>query len=453
MRVLLISSNVAQTPYPVYPLGMSMIATAARADGHQVEFFDFLQNAMSLTALRQRLIEFEPAVVGISIRNIDNVNMLHEERYLDAVTEIVESIHRSSPAKVILGGTAFSIFPDLIMRTTGADYGVVGEGEELFRQFLAKVEGGHWPPPGTVFSDRPRLRGQAIPAAAYDPHILGHYLREGSVASLQSKRGCPHRCVYCSYPVLEGREIRSRDPQQVVDDIETLAREHRAESVFFTDSVFNDDQGEHMPVLEEMKRRGLRVPWSAFFKPSGITPDKVELMKEVGLRSVEMGSDAATDETLRGQRKSFVWNDVLKANRQFMEAGIPTAHYFMFGGPGETAETAKAGIDHLLQLQCTVSFVFLGIRILPATELHRLAVEQGVVSADHDLLEPVYYISPTVDRDWLQSALEQAFAKHRRIMFPPDRFDRHLRMLHKMGYAGALWEMLRPTPAAKPHSG
>ncbi len=449
MRVLLVSSNLAKSPYPVYPLGMSMIAAAARRDGHLIEFFDFLQHRMSLTALREHLNRFQPHAVGISIRNIDNVNLVNEERYLEAVGRIVACVHNVSPAKTILGGSAFSIFPELIMAQTGAHYGVIGEGEAQFRQLLAAGERGQWPRPGTILSGDTRMAGSDIPTAAYDHKILTSYLQQGSVASLQSKRGCPLDCVYCSYPVLEGRRLRLRPAGQVVDDIEMLSREHRAESVFFADSVFNDDQGAYLEVVKEMQTRRLRIPWSAFFKPTGITAEIVELLKSTGLRSVEMGSDAATDQALKGQRKGFSWADVLAANQLFMDAGIPTAHYFMFGGPDETMATVQAGIDNLLALRCTAAFVFMGVRILPHTELHRIALSQGMVTPQNDLFEPAYYISPAIHRDWLEHTLHQAFADSRRIMFPPDRFDRHLQTLHKMGYTGALWEMLGPESRRK----
>lgn len=444
MRVLLISSNVAEAPYPVYPLGMSMIAAAVKADGHEVTCFDFFQNMMSLTALAERIEREKPDVLGLSIRNIDNVNLMNEERYLEKIGEIVNCAHRTSSAKVVLGGTAFSIFPEEIMKKSGADYGVVGEGEELFRKILKDGETGHWPDGGTIFRSEPHLEGRSIPSAAYDDQLLSFYLQKGGLAALQTKRGCPLRCAYCSYPSLEGSRLRSRDPVQVADDMEYLAANHRVDSIFFTDSVFNDDSGLYLEVIKEINRRQLRIPWSAFFKPSGINPEIVELLKNSGLRSVEMGSDAATDTTLAGQRKSFNWTEVVQANDQFMKAGIPTAHYFMFGGPDETPETVKRGIENICDLSCTMAFVFMGVRILPDTWIRELAVRENIIGPQESLLDPVYYISPALERNWLEQTLQEAFNDSRRIMFPPDRFDDRLRKLHELGWTGALWDLLGP---------
>jgi len=78
MNILLISANVAETPYAVYPLGMSMVATALKQDGHNVVLFDFLQQGQSFDAVREVVRRVRPELIGISIRNIDNVNLLNE---------------------------------------------------------------------------------------------------------------------------------------------------------------------------------------------------------------------------------------------------------------------------------------------------------------------------------------------------------------------------------------
>ena len=87
MRVLLVSANVASSPYAVYPLGMSMVAGSLRNAGHEVQQFDFLHSDMSLDALAAAIKESAPGIIGISIRNIDNVNLLNEKRYIEVLGE------------------------------------------------------------------------------------------------------------------------------------------------------------------------------------------------------------------------------------------------------------------------------------------------------------------------------------------------------------------------------
>ena len=122
MRVFLISSNVANTPYSVYPLGLSMIAASVKNARHTVQQFDFLASNRSFAALTEAITGFNPEIIGISIRNIDNVNLLNEQRYIDTVQNIVREIRKASAAKIILGGSGFSIMPEKILETVGAAF-------------------------------------------------------------------------------------------------------------------------------------------------------------------------------------------------------------------------------------------------------------------------------------------------------------------------------------------
>ncbi|MFH1147758.1 MAG: radical SAM protein [Pseudomonadota bacterium] len=213
---------------------------------------------------------------------------------------------------------------------------------------------------------------------------------------------------------------------------------------FFVDSVFNDDEGAYLLVLEEMRKRGVKTPWTGFFKPKGLTGEILSLMKETGLVAVEIGSDAACDTTLRGLGKSFSFQDILECNDLLAGHGIAASHYFMFGGPGETRETVQEGVENILNLKKSVAFIFMGIRILPMTALARLALREGIISPGESLLSPIYYISPSIEKKWLEETLANAFSKVRHCIFPPDALDDSLRVLHKLGYPGVLWDLLLP---------
>lgn len=442
MKVLLVSANLATTPYPVYPLGMGMVAAALSKAGHVVNQFDLLAENESLDALAETVIGCAPQIVGISIRNIDNVNLLNEQRYIHLVKDTVDRVRTSTRAKVVLGGSGFSLMPEAILAATGADYGIVGEGEAAMVDFLAGAESGDYPREVIIRPTGSRLLGAAIPSAAYDPHLMRYYLGSGNVAAVQTKRGCSHRCAYCSYPTLEGRTIRCREPNAVVDDVERLAGEFGAEMIFFTDSVFNDDDGHYRDLLETMRSRNVNVPWTAFIKPGDISPETVQLMLDTGLKAVELGSDAPTDTTLAGLAKSYKFDDVVACNELFADHGIAVAHYFMFGCPGETEASVRQGIDNVIGLRRSVSFIFMGIRILPDTPLEKIAIDEGSIAPEQDLLDPVYYLAPGLDRDWLESTLTESFKGIRTCVFPPDAHERSVKFLHKLGHAGLLWDML-----------
>jgi len=418
-----------------------MVASALSNVGYCVKQVDFLENKKSLDDLSKKVSDAQPNIVGISIRNIDNVNLMNEERYIDIVVEIVLMVRNNSDAVVVLGGSGFSIMPDAILKKSGADYGIVGEGEELMLEFVKNAEKSIFPKEKCLRS-KTSINGNEIPNALYDSKLMKHYLQSGNVASVQTKRGCPCKCVYCSYPVLEGSKIRARRPKAVVDDIQTLSKQHGAKFIFFTDSVFNDSQGEYLKVVQEMKDRNVNIPWTAFFTPKGLTNETVELMKSTGLRAVELGSDASTDITLERLGKSFLFKDIVESNNLFVKHEVAVAHYYMFGCPGETKKTVLEGIENIKKLKNSVSFIFMGVRILPNTSLLKIAENDRVIEKNKDLLESVYYIDPAVEKKWLEETLTEGFKGMRNCIFPPDAWNSSLQFLYKMGYSGCLWDIL-----------
>jgi len=441
MRVLLVSANAASTPYSVYPLGLSMVAGSLSNAGHEVRQFDLIHSGMSLDAVADAVRSFLPHIIGISIRNIDNVNLLNEKRYVEVVGDLIQRMREETKAPVVLGGSGFSIMPEGILREVGADYGIVGEGEASMLEFVENASRGVFPEERCIRASS-TLRGREIPSPKYDDELMEYYLKSGNIAAVQTKRGCTHSCVYCSYPVLEGSVIRCREPEAVVDDIETLVNEHDAGHVFFTDSVFNDDAGHYLDVIREMKRRGVSIPWTAFFKPEGLDDDSVELMRETGLRAAEIGADAATDTTLRKLGKSFRFRDIVESTELFGRHGIGAAHFYMFGCPGETQDTVIEGIENIKSLKKTVSFIYMGLLILPDTPLAKIAKREGLISEGQDLLEPAFYIAPGIDRDWLEKMLTDGFAGLRHCVFPPDLLDSSLAFLYRLGHVGFLWDMV-----------
>lgn len=458
MRIFLVSTNTAVSPYPVYPLGCSVVAEALTRAGHDVRVFDCFMESEECGGVDEMLLKFDreirgfdPSLIGVSIRNIDNVNALEEEIFLDIPKRIVEISKQTLPnVPTVLGGSGYSIMPEEMLSAIGADYGVAGEGERASVELAAVLERGEKPKEKIIGHPGSGLANQIAPlqdgnilGAEYFPELAKLYNAAGCVMPVQTKRGCSNHCVYCTYPLLEGRELRCRPPKEVVADMVKLHDEHGADMIFFTDSVFNDAGGEYLKIVEAIESAKLDIPWTAFFQPDALlTGELVDRLIAAGLHSVELGPDATTDVTLKAIGKTFNFDDVVRCNELFASRNIAVANYFMMGVPAETEETAKAGVENIRKLDMSVSFVFLGVRILPGTPLHRIAVNEGIISPDTPMLDPVYYFSPELERKWLEEYLEQTLSRIKHCVYPPNSMDSGIRILRQMGYRGNLWEMM-----------
>ena len=120
MRVLLISANLCEDPYPVYPLGISVIAGALSEEGHSVRQLDLAPCARD-GSWKETLSEvyrtFRPGLIGLGIRNVDSVNSRDEkeESLLDFPLEVARFCKENFPEQLILGGAGFSLLPDLLL--------------------------------------------------------------------------------------------------------------------------------------------------------------------------------------------------------------------------------------------------------------------------------------------------------------------------------------------------
>jgi len=442
-KVFLLSTNYTTEPYPVYPLGMAIIAGALEAGGHKTCQYDFLVGGKSCVGVAEAVKAFDPEVICLSLRNIDNIDSFAQEKawYLAQARELVGAIREVSSAPIIVGGSAFTIMPDEILDYLGCTHGLVGEGEGLICELVDGLAAGKAMPRLSNGEAHP-LSGIEIGSPLYVKEFVDFYMAESGQINLQTKRGCPHRCVYCTYPSLEGNRFRPLDPGRAVDEIAAAQRDFKVDSFFFTDSIFNDEQGHYLRFAEELERRQLGISWTGFFRPKGLGRDELRLLKSSGLSALELGTDAASDATLTGLKKDFTMADVLAVNAACVAEQIPAAHYIMFGGPDESEETLLEGLHNIEQIESNVVFAFSGIRILPGTELHSRAIADGVIPAEQKLLMPAYYFSPLIDQERMNALILETFNQRRQWIFPPSEGQAKLEVMRRFGYRGLLWDKL-----------
>ncbi len=459
MKVLLVSANTLTAPYPVYPLGLDHVAAALRPD-HAVRVAD-LNPLGGNGALGRAVADFAPDVVGLSLRNIDNTDAADPRSFVDRYREIAETVRRNTSAPLILGGSGFTLFPAELMKALAADYGIVGEGERL-KPFLDRLDRGRDP----KGSEGPEALegviaagGRNGPAAPWNGAFhrratpagdqVRYYLDRGGMLNLQTKRGCPFRCVYCTYPHIEGRRMRPIPPEEVARTAMALQRAG-ARYLFITDSAFNADEDHSLAVARAFRAAGLSIPWGGFFMPIRPPDGYYADLAAAGLSHVEFGTESLSDRVLESYGKPFKTADALAAHRQSVAAGIPVAHYLLPGGPGETPETLEKTLSTVDKLAGAVLFFFCGMRIYPHTKLYEIALKEGRISSDRDLLAPVFYASPAISSSEIMGRIREKARGRANWIFGAggEETARILARLYERGYTGPLWEQLIPGAGA-----
>jgi radical SAM superfamily enzyme YgiQ (UPF0313 family) len=454
VRILLVSLNRESAPYPVAPLGLAYVAGAARRAGHRVALLDLCFSADVEGDIARAVHGGRPDLIGVSIRNVDNLTYPASVSYLTEMQAAIAALRRAAcGTPIVAGGSGFSIFPDRLLSLLDLDLGVVGEGEETFCRLAAALEAGRPLPalpdlvrPGEPASGSSRheagFAGQGPPAR----DLLDNraYLSLGGMANVQTKRGCPFRCAYCTYPYIDGRSLRLRQAGDVAEELAGML-DRQLDEVFFVDDIFNWPANHAMEICEAILARRLPVRWTCFGTPAGMTSELARTMRRAGCRGVEFGVDTASPAVLRALDKPFPADEIRSAALACREAGLPAAYYLVFGGPGETLETMHETFQALESLRPQAVLAFLGVRIYPHTRLHQMALAEGVLRGDEDLLSPRFYLSPGVDSETLQAAVA-AEARRQPNWIVPGLGIRSdpglLAALRRGGRRGPLWDLL-----------
>jgi radical SAM superfamily enzyme YgiQ (UPF0313 family) len=449
MKVLLVSANNETSPYPVYPLGIDYVAGAA-GDGHDIYIAD-ANEAGDAASLENRIKAIAPDIIGISIRNIDNTDEKESKSYINHYKSLVLRIREITLAPVVLGGSGYTLFPKQLLEALRADYGIVGEGER-FKIFLdayekkadvAKLEGVIMPGVSRLEVTPPPWDGEI--ERRFDPEssYIDYYIKNGGMLNLQTKRGCPFKCIYCTYPHIEGGRLRLMSPRAVADMAIEL-QEAGAKYLFITDSIFNSDYGHSIEVARWFQKAGLSIPWGAYIAPTRPPADYFRILGEAGMTHVEFGTEAFSDAILKNYRKPFRTEDIFYAHRAAVEAGLNTAHFFLPGAPAETPQTLSETLDNTDRLERTVCFFFVGIRIYPYTRLYEIALASGQITKDQDLLIPHFYCPEGIGLEEVKKTLQNRAQNRLNWVFGAggQKMAKIISRLHARGHAGPLWEYL-----------
>jgi anaerobic magnesium-protoporphyrin IX monomethyl ester cyclase len=420
MRVMFVSVNQLKSYRPVLPIGMVTVATQVKTAGHDVRCVDLMFEEDEDQVIRRETTAFKPDVIGISIRNVDSLNLLEPAIYTPLAREVAECARAVRPeVKIVLGGAGFTTVPEDLMEFIGADYGIVGFAEETMTALLCAIEQGIEPSgiPGIIYYDRGHYHRKppsfaldyrrVIPPdrSFYDPRYFEYAFEthddiERVPATVQTKKGCVLECVFCSNFLIDGTGVTSRDPISVADEVERIAADgmDRFEIV---DGVFNLPLHNALGILQEFEKRGLRMRWSCMINPGAVNSELVELMAKTGCREVEFGTDSCNNRVLGILKKNFRKRQVYEVHRMFRDAGIRTMHCLFIGSPGDDGDSVRETfdvMDELVPADGSDSHVYwtFGLRICRGTELFNIAVREGLIQGNECFLVPKYYVSPQV---------------------------------------------------------
>ncbi len=414
MKILIIAINQEKLPSAVAPIGAACVVSILQKFNHDVAFLDLCFSNNIKRNLIRELKKSDPEIVGLSIRNLDNCSSIANKTFYKIARTIIRTVREHSNAEVIMGGGGVSVLPRELAEYLDVSYAFIGEGEESLPAFLKAYENrkDFSRVPGLLYRNNSTWRLNPAdfsgklddyPIYSYDRIDYKKYFDHGGLIGYQTKRGCPFTCIYCSYRTLEGVRLRFRSPGRCVDDMERIVQETGLRDFFFTDGVFNWPTDHAIQICEEIIKRDLNIRWIAYCNPSGLDHEVIRTFKTSGCVGIELGVDAVTDKMLINMGKGFTRQDIQNAYRAFIDEELPLAVFLLFGGPGDSYEDMAETQKCLMEFgKANAVFASLGIRIYPDAPIYDIALKEGVITDQTNLLEPVFYISERLGEDAIE---------------------------------------------------
>ncbi len=213
--------NLNRMVPPIAPIALDYLSGTARGARLSVDLLDLGLAADPRSALAAYLGRQQPELIALSFRNVDDCFWPGRSWFVPELIDTIASIRTLSDAPIVLGGVGFSIFAHEIIRRSGADFGVRGDGEEALvalagelrseRRF-ERVPGLVWQAGGSLHTNSPAWPRNVSPPVSRDAVDNATYFRLGGQIGLETRRGCDRPCLYCADPLAKGNTARLRAP-------------------------------------------------------------------------------------------------------------------------------------------------------------------------------------------------------------------------------------------------
>lgn len=399
------------------PLGLAYISAFIKRYGYEVKIFDAHLMAVkgfitgrysSLEEVENDLIselyEFGPDLIGVSCLFHFIYRTAH--RIVRRVKERIKNV------VTVMGGAYPTVSGEVALSDSSVDFIIQGEGEKPFFNLLETLNGrgdsGGFAA-GIAYRNE---KGQTVGIGTYaaldslddipfpdrtdfvleDYYRYGRHLiqkfeeyegRELKIATLTATRGCVFDCSFCISKRIWGGGLRTRNPENILREMEFLKKEHGIEYFAFNDDNLLINRKFSRALLQGMIDSKLNVRWTtAGMSVRGLNEELVQLAVESGCLVFNLAIESANQEVLASIRKPVKIDeavcavDTIRKHKNSYVMGL-----FMLGFPEETEEQFFKTIRFGKSLQCDWA-LYSCVTPFPGSDLYHETVEKGMLPKD-----------------------------------------------------------------------
>jgi radical SAM superfamily enzyme YgiQ (UPF0313 family) len=365
------------------------LGTVLREQGHEVCLYDLC--LYDKDYLETGVLSEEPDVLGISCNT---------SQYPEAAR--IASVAKShSPNTVIVSGGRHPTFEDEeCLRESDFDVVVRGEGEYILTELvealeansdLSSVNGISYTFNGDVIRkpNKALIKDlDELPAPDLDLLPMDKY--KGMELSIETSRGCPYSCIFCSEFAFWERGVwRAKGPERVLRELESLKGDYDMDEFFIVDANFAVNKDRVKKLSSLLINAEMNLKWDADVRIDCLDYETAKAMKDSGCRSIYFGSEAFSDYSLQQLSKGFKVSDIRKMKEMCEELGIEVLLTKMIGLPWDTRDSILAELDEIIDIRPDILELSL-LTPLPGTVFHHYPEQFGIEIVEEDLSKHDY---------------------------------------------------------------
>ncbi|MEO8512929.1 MAG: radical SAM protein [Ignavibacteria bacterium] len=340
---------------PYVPLGILYISAYLKQNGFDVTVYD--STFKSFDQQKNALLTEKPGIIAIYCNLMTKLNVLPLINFIRSRDELKNS-------EIILGGPEPPFHAEEFLNY-GADFIVEGEGEGTMRELCGVLKAGQrdfrsingiiYKHDGVFIKNHAREKIKDIDVLPFPDRTaidLSLYLAAWknahgySSVSLNTMRGCPYTCKWCSHSVY-GVSYRRRSPEKTADEIEFIISNYNPDMLWFVDDVFTVSHKWLSKLLVIFKQRNIKVKFECISRSDRLSEDVLIVLKQLGCFRLWIGAESGSQTVLDLMDRRVNAKDTREKIKLTRKHGIEAGTFIMLGYPGEKKNDIIETVHHL----------------------------------------------------------------------------------------------------------
>ncbi|ACB84264.1 B12-binding domain-containing radical SAM protein [Natranaerobius thermophilus] len=353
-------------------LGLPIMATILKQKGYDVE----------VQAEEIRSLNFD------RIYNSDLVGLSTITSTAPRAYHLADKIKNQVDIPIVIGGSHVTFYPEEAL--SHADFCVMGEGEKSFLELVEFIDtqkdSGKKPEniPGLAyFNENKELIKNSLPdpVTHNDLPFPDLSLIAGSekmnILPMETSRGCPFGCKFCSVIKMFGKKYRFKHIDKVADE---LARLSPAKIFFYDDNFAADRERTYQLMKKIISRRDINIQWGAQVRADIYKdPELLDIMKEAGGRMLHIGFESVNQSTLEEYNKSLSIDETKQAIKTIKDKGFHIHGMFVIGSDHDDVRTAHETVNFALKHKIDTIQLLILVPIPGSEQFHELASQNRLL--------------------------------------------------------------------------